>query len=277
MERARQRWHWLLGIAALLAGAGVLPAAAQVMVRPARIEARVEDGMALPPIEITNRGTGPVRVVAYTGLGGHDLHGRPVVRDDGAARAESSRYLRLLQDELYLAPGDTAALGATVHVPAGFSGGLYPVIFVEVHPLEGTGPGAVQAIGRVAVLTLLSTGGGEAAIHAEEAVVRPGPGAGAVEVAVRVRNQGDVHVWAAGTVTIADGTGAPVAHIPLTPGTVLPGLTRELAAHWLPPATAQGPYVATVHLDPPVGSPPLQVVFQLDPAPALADAGGSGR
>lgn len=254
----------------------VSPVAAHVVVHPARIEATVEDGTQLPPIEVTNRGERPVRVLAYTGFGGHDLRGAPRFRDDPAARQASGQILRLDKDQLYVPPGGTARVGATVHLPPGFSGGLYPVVFLEVQPVDAAASGGVQAVGRVAVLTLLSAGG-TPAVQAEEAVVRPGSAVGTVEVAVRVRNEGDLHALAAGTVAISDAAGVPLAELPLTPATILPGHARELAIQWLPPATAIGPYVATVHMDEPGDPSPLQVVFILEPVPAVADAGGAGR
>lgn len=251
------------------------PAAAQVVVRPAKIEARVEDGSALPPIEVTNRGQAPVRVVVYTGFGGHDLDGSPVYRDDAWARSESSRILRPAEDELYVAPGTTVPLLATVRVPEGFAGGLYPVIFLELHPDGTQDAGSVRAVGRVAVVTLLSVGDAAPDMQAETVLVRPGQDAGTLEVAVRVRNDGDVHAVAGGSVTISDGSGVAVAKIPLGAATVLPGNARELVAHWIPPAAALGPYVATVHLEEPSPLPPIQVAFMLEPAPAIAGAGGN--
>ena len=256
--------------------AAVPPAEAHVIVRPARIEATVADGALLPPIEVSNRGDAPVRIVAYTGWGGHDLSGQAQLRDDPAAREAGSRLLRLANDELYLAPGDSGRFTATVHVPEGFTGGLYPVIFLEVHPVDPGSSEGVQAIGRVAVLTLL-TSGGAPDVQAEEAEVRPGRAAGTVEVAVRVRNAGSVHGLAAGSVTISDASGVPLARIPLTAGTVLPGHARELTALWLPPVAAMGPYVATVNMDAPAEQPPLQVVFTVEAAPAVAGAGGLGQ
>lgn len=276
LSRVR-RWVWIWTVmAAALAAALAAPAQAQVVVRPARIEAQVQDGTELPPIEVSNRGHGPVRVVAYTGWGGHDLQGMPVYRDDAAARAESSRYVRLEPDELHVGPGETVPLRATVHVPDGFAGGLYPVIFLEVHPADSPDLAGVQAVPRIAVITLLTVGEGTALVRPEAAVVRPGPGGGTLEVAVRVRNEGDVHALAGGKVTITDGSGAEVARIPLVPGLVLPGAERELVAQWLPPGPAGGPYVATVRLEGPVPAPPFELAFTLDPVPALAGAGGAG-
>src|SRR5690606_15491099 len=237
---------------------------------------QVQDGTELPPIEVSNRGHGPVRVVAYTGWGGLDLQGMPVYQDDAAARAESSRYVRLKPDELHVGPGETVPLRATVHVPDGFAGGLYPVIFLEGHPADSPHLAGVQAVPRIAVITLLTVGEGTAQVRPEAAVVRPGPGGGTLEVAVRVRNEGDVHALAGGKVTITDGSGAEVARIPLVPGLVLPGAERELVAQWLPPGPAGGSYVATVRLEGPVPAPPFELAFTLDPVPALAGAGGAG-
>lgn len=251
------------------------PAAAQVVVRPARIEAHVQDGTRLPPIEVSNRGDGPVRILAYTGFGGHDLRGMPVYRDDPAARAESARYVRLDAAEVRLAPGETTFLQATVHVPEGYRGGLYPVLFLEVVPLDPQDVAGVQTVARVAVIMLLSAGAGEARVYVEDAAVRPGSG-GLLEVAVRLRNGGDVHALAGGTVTIVDASGEPVARVPLAAATVLPGAARELVAHWQPPRAAVGPYVAMVQVEEPVPIPPLEIAFTLDPAPALAGAGGAG-
>ncbi|MBO8142097.1 MAG: hypothetical protein H0Z37_07975 [Firmicutes bacterium] len=269
---------WLFRLAAGLAAAvwtcaAAGSATAQVLVGPARIEALVESGTRLAPIRVENRGDKPVRIVAYTGFGDHDLGGAPIYYDDAEARAASAQYLHLDPPGIRLEPGDVGFIHGTVRLPAGFSGSLYPVVFLEVRPDAPGWPGTVQAVTRVAVVTLLYTKEAYPRIIAEEALVRPHPDGDGLEVAVRVRNEGNRHGLASGTVSVEDGTGTVLARLPLTPGLVLPGSRRELVSRWLPPDGGSGRYRAVVQVDGP--GPPVEVAFAL--GPALALAGGTGR
>lgn len=233
--------------------------AASLVVSPARLEVEVGPSGAARQLRLFNRGDDPVTLRLSTGLGTHRQDGTPVYFDHDEAVAESRRLMQLEKELVTVAPGDAEELEiGFVTVPGLVA--AYPVIFVEFWEGERPDqPGAapvLRSYPRLAVPVILTYSGTqrlrrpEISIQAVEA--RTVPGSTAVEVDIHVRNDGNVHDWVRGRVSLVGQDGSASVQAELPERRVLPGAERVLTVRLdspEPDAVAAGALVAVVYGD----------------------------
>ena len=225
----------LLLLALLIAGGG----AARVVVTPARIEVEVTPQGSQAVLSLYNRGEQRVMLSLFTGMGSHGADGSPVFFDDAEAREESSRLVGLARSQVILDEGAAESVRVDL-LPAAGRVAAYPVIFVDfigIQPVEQAArvdAPAVRSVARLAVPVLLTyhTTRQERrrGFQIEEVRAQPAPDFANLDVAVTVRNVGNVHDWVRGRVNLLGSDGAHWGEVLLPERRVLPGAVRILRA-----------------------------------------------
>ncbi|MBI2914840.1 MAG: hypothetical protein HYY08_02830 [Firmicutes bacterium] len=218
-------------VAPVPGGTGNPPA---VTVIPAKLEAEVGNGEALPPLKVVNGTAHPLFGKAYLGWGGHDPEGTPLYRDSPEDVESASIVFDIQPGRFEVPPRGTVELTVGVAQDPVVTGGLYPVIFVELSPdpfqIDPSRSPSVASVLRIAVITLLSFGG---PLVQEGEVVGIDLGATdsreeppSLVVRIRYRNTGNVHFRARGWLRVTDSDGEAVREVQVEPRTVLPGNER---------------------------------------------------
>ncbi|NLJ85771.1 MAG: hypothetical protein GX322_04970 [Firmicutes bacterium] len=239
----------ILVLLSCLAAVGVEAANSRgIIVSPARITARVQPGDKLPEVQVKNTTKEPVKIDLYVGRGEHRLDGSPIYLDSPKEREWGAQHLRLSPTTLRLGPGESGTITISVGDLLGVSGGVYPVIFLEIAPSEETS--GARAISRLAIIALLDVVGGApadlsvATLQIEQA--HPG---GAIGVFPLITNHGKTHATFSGHIEIArEGGGEIGTRLPVQPLTVLPGCSRQTSVWWQPQTLPEGTYRVTPHL-----------------------------
>lgn len=252
MARSQRAWTAVGLVAACAAAAAIsavpaIPAAADagdgdgVTVTPVRIQRDVDSSSFDAVLQVRNRDRQPATVRLRTAGLGHDLHGTPRFRPDGA----HADGLDVTPSRLELAGDERAQVRVRGELP---SDGLYAAVLVEPEP-EDRSASAVTLRARIAVLVLVRGPRPWQEGVAVDAVALRERDAGDAVLDVDVRNTGEVHLEPRGRATVVDADDRAVAEVALAGERVLPGHARRVATPVELPADAAGPFRVRVALD----------------------------
>jgi len=194
-----------------------------------------------------------------------DLTQEPVgdyaVLDAGTSRHSCAKWIKLSADKATIGPGEAFAVLATVTVPRGTSGGRYAAVVFELAPEDRKGDSAfaattfVQRFVTVVELSIparqvqkrLDVTGFSVAHASENPAYTSAYGKQAIILTAEVKNEGDIHVFARGSMILRDSTGKRLREIPLGAGRgiVIPGAAVNFSSV-LPAGLAPGDYVADI-------------------------------
>ncbi len=183
------------------------------------------------------------------------------VVDAGKSEHSCAEWIKLSADRATIGPGGAFAVKGTLTVPRGASGGRYAAVVFELVPEGRKGEPAfasstfVQRFVTVVELTVptrqmqkrLDVTGFDVTHGSEEPVYASMYGKQAVILSAELKNEGDIHVFARGSMILRDGTGKRLREIPLGAGrgVILPGATVNLGSV-LPGGLAPGDYIADI-------------------------------
>ncbi len=189
------------------------------------------------------------------------LDGDYQVVDEGKREHSCSKWIKLSTDRATIGPNEVAAVTATLTVPRGESGGRYAAVAFELVPEQRKGDPAfasstfVQRFVTVVELTIaarqvqkrLDVTGFSVKRASEEPACADAYGRQAIILSALVKNEGDIHVFARGSMILRDSTGKRLREIPLGVGRgiVIPGATVSFGSV-LPAGLAPGDYVADI-------------------------------
>ena len=200
-------------------------------------------------ITVANQGRDPVRVEAMT----RDLtlapDGTPLVGARGEDRWSCAAWIAVEPGWMDLGPEGSREVNCTLRVPRAVTGGRYAaVLFRAENPRAPVGSGLrVDArVGTVVMQAVPRTG----RPNGEVAAIRAIPTAKGADLAVDVRNTGNVDLKASGSAVVFDAGGRVVGRVRLEggTGTVLPDGVRTLAGRWAPLRPAPGDYVVEARI-----------------------------
>lgn len=240
----------LLPIVLLCLLALPLPATAQgysFNVSPLLIELEGLPGSTLPfDIVISNNtvdqvATFTVQVVPLV----QDRGGNYVVADSPGEHSAVD-FIQIGPEEFTLGPDEGRVLEGQLTFPRSFRGGAYAGILFRLKPEDGPREGPVQVIQNEVVVVLEAvavTPSNRAELHVGQMMVyqasQPGLesirrqfGPQALLFAAEVTNEGNVHGFASGQVSLWDGAGRKIRELPLGAGraAILPGATVQMAS-----------------------------------------------
>lgn len=183
------------------------------------------------------------------------------VVDAGKSEHSCAKWIKLSADKATIGPSGAFAVKGTLSVPRGASGGRYAAVVFELVPEGRKGEPAfasstfVQRFVTAVELTIparqtqrrLDVTGFNVAHAAENPAYASTYGKQAVVLSAELKNEGDIHVFARGSMILRDGTGKRLREIPLGAGrgVVLPGATVSLGSV-LPGGLAPGDYIADI-------------------------------
>ncbi len=183
------------------------------------------------------------------------------VVDAGKSERSCAKWIKLSTDKAAVEPSGTFAVKGVLTVPRGASGGRYAAVVFELVPEARQGEPAFAStkfVQRFVTVVELSIPArqvqkrlditGFHVVHASEKPAYAGIyGRQAVVLLAEIRNEGDTHVSARGSMILRDSTGKRLREIPLGAGRgiVIPGATINLGSV-LPAGLAPGDYVADI-------------------------------
>lgn len=158
--------------------------------------------------------------------------GHVVLEEDSNTNFSLAKWMEPESKELILQPKEERAVSFRINVPRSAEpGGHYAsVLFSSAG--EQT-PGAAAVTQRIGSLVLLRVSGNvteNATIETFEApsYLQNGP----VEISLRVKNEGNVHVRPKGTIIITNLFNKKVDEIPLNGSNIIPGSVRKMITTW---------------------------------------------
>jgi hypothetical protein len=173
-------------------------------------------------------------------------------------------FITVDKSSLHLEPGDSQEVVATVHVPEDVTvGGRYAIIYLHTQPM-GEGVGIVTAINVPVYLTIKDS----QLVHEGKIVGLPPVEAVTgepVAILTNFQNTGNHLFRVKGEVTVKDAQGKVLdkISIPVTVSPVVPTMTRQLKATFIPPGEL------------PLGSYSVQSKVMLEDGTVLDEASGS--
>lgn len=183
------------------------------------------------------------------------------VLDERTSEYSCADWIRLSTDQATVGPNDSIVVEAILTVPRGASGGRYAAVVFELVPEQRKGEPVfasstfVQRFVTVVELTIparqtqkrLDVTGFNVTHASENSAYASMYGIQAVILSAEVKNEGDIHVFARGSMILRDTTGKRLREIPLGAGrgAVLPGATINLGSV-LPGGLAPGDYIANI-------------------------------
>ena len=183
------------------------------------------------------------------------------VVDQGTSEYSCAKWMKLSVDRVTAAPSQSSAVKVAMTVPRGASGGKYAAVMFELIPEERKGEPAfasstfVQRFVTVVELSIparqvkkrLDVTGFNVAHASEQPVYSSMYGKQAIILSAEVKNEGDIHVNARGSMLLRDGTGKRLREIPLGAGRgiLIPDATVNLGSV-LPGGLAPGDYIADI-------------------------------
>jgi len=218
-----------------------------ITVAPPLVETSIAaGGLRTFKLVISNTGNKPVDIEGYTCDLKLNLDGTPLVLEPGLSSYSCAKWIELTNDKFTLDQGSKKEIGAKIRVPRGVRGGRYAVILFESLSSASTKRGNVILGARLGTIVMVSipwTLKREAEIsqiRVEKAPVSPREGGQGktliqpVDFIVSLKNMGNVHIQANGSVVIKNDEGRIIDRIPLEvgTGTVLPEGVRDFQASW---------------------------------------------
>ncbi|NMB13552.1 MAG: hypothetical protein GX977_14840 [Firmicutes bacterium] len=185
------------------------------------------------------------------------------VLDVGRSEYSCAKWIKLSVDKASVGPDEAIAVKGTVTVPRGASGGRYAAVVFELVPEARKGEAAfasstfVQKFATVVELTIparhvqkrLDVTGFSVTHATEKSAYASMYGRDAIILSAEAKNEGDIHVFARGSMILRDGAGKRLKEIPLGGGRgiVLPGASINLSSV-LPGGLAPGNYMADISI-----------------------------
>ena len=185
------------------------------------------------------------------------------VVDVGTSEYSCAKWIKLSIDKASIGPSEAFAVRGTLTVPRAASGGRYAAVVFELIPEQRKGDPAfasstfVQRFATVVELTIparqvqrrLDVTGFNVEYASETPAYASTYGRDAVILSAELKNEGDIHVFARGSMILRDATGKRLREIPLGAGRgiVLPGASINLSSV-LPGGLAPGDYIADISI-----------------------------
>lgn len=236
-----------------------------ITVVPPMVETSIAaGGLRTFKLVVSNLGNKPVDIEGYTCDLKLNPDGIPLVLEPGTSSYSCAKWIELTDDKFTLDPGSKKEIGAKIRVPRGVRGGRYAVILFESLSSASTKRGNVILGARLGTIVMVSipwTLKREAEIsqiRMEEAPVSPREGRQRktliqpVNFIVSLKNMGNVHIEANGSVVIKNDEGRIIDRIPLQAGTgtVLPEGVRDFQGSWSNPRKmVKGKYTAEARIN----------------------------
>lgn len=237
--------------AALLAcGLAAPPAAAEgfsLTVSPLVVELQGSPSGTLPfEIVVASSGTGrPAEFQVAVKPVRQDVLGNYKVAEQETGEHSAVPWIQVQPERFTLEPGKSQAVRGTLTFPRSFRGGAYAAVVIQLQPESSPDPGNVRQIIRnefaVVVEAVAVAGGVRPDIRITRLAVVPASQKGmeayeraygpqALLVVAEVTNEGNVHGFARGTLSIWDGAGRKINQVPLGAGrgAVLPSATVQM-------------------------------------------------
>ena len=232
-------------------------------VSPLLVELQGQPGQTLPfDISVANPDTGrPARFSVSVAALRQDLSGNYRIAPDGSEERSAAPWIKVSPESFSLEPGKSQLVRGELTFPRTFRGGAYAGVVLTLQPEEGPAEGPRQVIRNefvVVVEAVAVTPGVRPDMHINNLVVLPASQKGlemyaqqygprALLFVAEVVNEGNVHGFVSGTLSIWDAAGRKLQQIPLGSGrgAVLPGSTVRVGSiltKGLPPGeyTLQG-------------------------------------
>lgn len=184
------------------------------------------------------------------------------VIEAGESQYSCAKWIKLSTDEATLGPGEGLSVTGKLTVPRGAYGGRYAAVAFELAPEKRSGSEEVFAsnefvqrfvtvvevsISAPKVKKTLSVSGFTVVPARDNPRYVSLFGEGALILAAQVKNEGNTHVFARGSLTLRDGSGRRLRQIPLGSGrgVVLPETEVNMVSV-LPAGLAPGNYIADI-------------------------------
>ena len=155
---------------------------------------------------------------------------------DDTSPYSAREYITIEPQSFHLEPGDSREVSATIDVPQDSdAGGRYAIINVHTLP---TGEGQIGVSSAINGLVLLTVKDSQL-VHQcgiTELATSEAVSGQPVDIFTTLQNTGNHHFKVRGDVRVADGNGETldIIHIPLTPSSVIPTMSRQLKASFIP-------------------------------------------
>lgn len=200
---------------------------------------------------VRNNGTatGVVRLYAVDGATGNNSGA--VYLNENDPRREVATWIRIADDELTLAPGESRVVGFTVAVPADAEAGqhLGAVVAANVTPKQGAKAGVIQIETQSRAVTAVQlTLPGATVEQITVTGLTVGGWQGQQTIDVGLRNDGNVLVKPTGTLVVTDAQGQELQRLPLHLDTFVPRTTIHYPILVQRQALGTGQYRASVEL-----------------------------
>ena len=160
--------------------------------------------------------------------------GNVVIEEDAPAAISAKKWLTFEPNTVEMSPGESKDIKFTLNVPLDAEpGGKYTSILVSTAPNASDGGGAVAIASKVASLLLIRVAGAvseKISVQSFEApeMLESGP----VALALRLKNEGSVHLKPAGFVFIKNWLGSETDKLPLPQHRIIPSTTRLVNITW---------------------------------------------
>lgn len=252
--KGRTRPWVLAGILAAMLLAGSLeaqPAAAEgfsFTVSPLVVELQGSPGSTSPfEVVVAAGGTGrPAEFQVAVKPVRQDVLGNYKVTDhEEMGERSAAKWIQVQPERFTLEPGRSRAVRGLLTFPRNFRGGAYAAVVIQLQPEQAQEQGNVRQVIRnefaVIVEAVAMAGGVRPDLHISRLAVVPASQKGmeayaraygpqALVVVAEVTNEGDVHGFAKGSISIWDGAGRKINQVPLGVGrgAVLPSATIQM-------------------------------------------------
>lgn len=235
-----------------------------ITVAPPLVETSIRaGGLRSFKLVVSNLGNSAVDIQGYTCDLKLNPDGTPLILNPGVSSYSCAQWIELTEDKFTLDAGSKKAIGATIKVPRGVRGGRYAVILFESLSSGRRKRGNVilgARLGTIMMVSIPRTLKKEAKISqikVEKVPVSPWkPRRGktsiqSVDFIVSLKNMGNVHIKAKGSVVVKNDKGRIIDRIPLEAGTgtVLPDGKRDFQGTWSNPRKmVKGKYTAEARI-----------------------------
>jgi len=235
-----------------------------ITVAPPLVETSIPaGGLRSFTLVVSNLGNSPVDIQGYTCDLKLNPDGTPLTLDPGVSAYSCAKWVELTEDKFTLEPESKKAIGATIKVPRGVRGGRYAVILFESLSSGRRKRGNVilgARLGTILMVSIPRTLKREAEISqtkVEKVPIAPLKrrrgkiSIQSVDFTVSLKNTGNVHITANGSVVIKSDKGRIIDRVPLETGTgtVLPDGVRDFTGSWSNPRKMiKGKYTAEARI-----------------------------